>query len=35
MDAKFTERNARQAVLAFDGDVYDGLRARELMPSLE
>jgi cytoplasmic iron level regulating protein YaaA (DUF328/UPF0246 family) len=27
---KFTGRNARQAVLAFDGDVYDGLRAREL-----
>lgn len=27
---KFTQRNARQAVLAFDGDVYDGLRAREL-----
>src|SRR5688572_13897746 len=30
---KFTARNARQAVLAFDGDVYDGLRARELAPS--
>jgi cytoplasmic iron level regulating protein YaaA (DUF328/UPF0246 family) len=30
---KFTERNARQAVLAFDGDVYDGLRARELPPA--
>lgn len=30
---KFTERNARQAVLAFDGDVYDGLRARQLQPS--
>ena len=28
---KFTERNARQAVLAFDGDVADGLRARELI----
>jgi len=27
---KFTARNARQAVLAFDGDVYDGLKAREL-----
>jgi cytoplasmic iron level regulating protein YaaA (DUF328/UPF0246 family) len=27
---KFTERNARQAVLAFDGDVYDGLQARQL-----
>lgn len=26
----FTARNARQAVLAFDGDVYDGLAAREL-----
>lgn len=30
---KFTGRNARQAVLAFDGDVYDGLRARELNPA--
>jgi cytoplasmic iron level regulating protein YaaA (DUF328/UPF0246 family) len=30
---KFTERNARQAVLAFDGDVYDGLRGRELAPA--
>ncbi|HYE39200.1 MAG TPA: peroxide stress protein YaaA [Ramlibacter sp.] len=29
---KFTERNARQAVLAFDGDVYDGLQARQLAP---
>jgi cytoplasmic iron level regulating protein YaaA (DUF328/UPF0246 family) len=27
---KFTKRNARQAVLAFDGDVYDGLKAKEL-----
>jgi cytoplasmic iron level regulating protein YaaA (DUF328/UPF0246 family) len=27
---KFTQRNSRQAVLAFDGDVYDGLRGREL-----
>jgi cytoplasmic iron level regulating protein YaaA (DUF328/UPF0246 family) len=27
---KFAERNARQAVLAFDGDVYDGLQARQL-----
>ncbi|MBC5781938.1 peroxide stress protein YaaA [Ramlibacter sp. USB13] len=27
---KFTARNARQAVLAFDGDVYDGLQARQL-----
>jgi cytoplasmic iron level regulating protein YaaA (DUF328/UPF0246 family) len=31
--AKFTPRNARQAVLAFDGDVYDGLQARQLQPS--
>lgn len=30
---KFTQRNARQAVLAFDGDVYDGLQARTLTPS--
>lgn len=30
--AKFTARNARQAVLAFDGDVYDGLQARQLAP---
>ena len=30
---KFTERNARQAVLAFDGDVYDGLQARQLTPA--
>jgi len=30
---KFTERNARQAILAFDGDVYDGLRGRELSPA--
>jgi uncharacterized protein len=29
---KFTERNSRQAALAFDGDVYGGLRARELAP---
>ena len=27
---KFTARNARQAVLAFDGDVYDGLQARRM-----
>jgi cytoplasmic iron level regulating protein YaaA (DUF328/UPF0246 family) len=27
---KFTARNARQAVLAFDGDVYDGLQARQM-----
>lgn len=30
---KFTERNAKQAALAFDGDVYDGLQARTLKPS--
>jgi hypothetical protein len=30
---KFTERNARQAVLAFDGDVYDGLQARRMQPA--
>jgi cytoplasmic iron level regulating protein YaaA (DUF328/UPF0246 family) len=30
---KFTERNARQAALAFNGDVYDGLAARSLQPS--
>lgn len=30
---KFTARNSRQAVLAFDGDVYDGLQARQLAPS--
>jgi cytoplasmic iron level regulating protein YaaA (DUF328/UPF0246 family) len=28
--AKATPQNARQAVLAFDGDVYDGLKARSL-----
>jgi cytoplasmic iron level regulating protein YaaA (DUF328/UPF0246 family) len=27
---KASEKNARQAVLAFDGDVYDGLNARNL-----
>jgi Uncharacterized protein conserved in bacteria len=27
---RFTGRNARQAVLAFDGDVYTGLQARQL-----
>jgi cytoplasmic iron level regulating protein YaaA (DUF328/UPF0246 family) len=33
---KFTARNARQAVLAFDGDVYDGLQAKQLgMADLE
>ena len=30
---KFTKRNARQAVLAFNGDVYDGLQPRNLAPS--
>jgi cytoplasmic iron level regulating protein YaaA (DUF328/UPF0246 family) len=30
--AKFTQRNSRQAVLAFDGDVYDGLQARGMAP---
>jgi cytoplasmic iron level regulating protein YaaA (DUF328/UPF0246 family) len=30
---KFTERNARQAVFAFDGDVYDGLQGRKLKPA--
>ena len=30
---KFTQRNARQAVLAFDGDVYDGLQARQMQPA--
>jgi uncharacterized protein len=28
--SKFTPRNSRQAVLAFDGDVYDGLQARSM-----
>jgi cytoplasmic iron level regulating protein YaaA (DUF328/UPF0246 family) len=33
---KFTARNARQAVLAFDGDVYDGLQGRQMgMAELE
>jgi uncharacterized protein len=33
---KFTGRNSRQAVLAFDGDVYDGLQARRMgMAQLE
>lgn len=31
--AKATERNARQAVLAFNGDVYEGLDAWSLQPS--
>jgi len=29
---RFTARNSRQAILAFDGDVYDGLQARSLSP---
>ncbi|MDB5752247.1 MAG: hypothetical protein JWP65_2668 [Ramlibacter sp.] len=34
--ARFTSRNSRQAVLAFDGDVYDGLQARRMAaPDLE
>ena len=28
--SRATPKNARQAVLAFDGDVYDGLNARSL-----
>lgn len=27
---RFSAKNARQAILAFDGDVYDGLQARQL-----
>lgn len=30
---RFTVRNSRQAVLAFDGDVYGGLDARSLKPA--
>lgn len=30
---KFTAHNAKQAVLAFNGDVYDGLSARTLRPA--
>lgn len=30
---KFTDLNSKQAVLAFDGDVYSGLQARSLSPS--
>jgi cytoplasmic iron level regulating protein YaaA (DUF328/UPF0246 family) len=30
---RFTARNSRQAVLAFDGDVYGGLDARSLKPA--
>jgi cytoplasmic iron level regulating protein YaaA (DUF328/UPF0246 family) len=29
----FTEQNARPAVLAFDGDVYEGLQARQMSPA--
>jgi cytoplasmic iron level regulating protein YaaA (DUF328/UPF0246 family) len=29
---RFTARNSKQAVLAFDGDVYDGLQAKDLAP---
>ncbi|GKT22241.1 peroxide stress protein YaaA [Acidovorax sp. SUPP3334] len=30
---KFTAANARQAVMAFNGDVYEGLQARSLTPA--
>lgn len=30
---RFTTRNARQAILAFNGDVYEGYDARSLVPS--
>lgn len=30
---KFTNKNSKQAVLAFNGDVYDGLSARTLTPA--
>lgn len=29
---KFTAKNSKQAMLAFDGDVYDGLNAKSLSP---
>ena len=29
---KFTAKNSKQAVLAFNGDVYDGLEAKSLKP---
>lgn len=33
---RFTARNSREAVFAFDGDVYDGLQARQMKaPQLE
>lgn len=31
--SRFTAKNSKQAVLAFDGDVYDGLQARTLKPA--
>lgn len=31
--ARFSARNSRQAILAFNGDVYDGLAARTLNPA--
>jgi cytoplasmic iron level regulating protein YaaA (DUF328/UPF0246 family) len=31
--ARFTAKNSRQAVLAFNGDVYEGLQARSLSPA--
>ena len=30
---KFTAKNSKQAVLAFNGDVYDGLSAKTLAPA--
>ena len=30
---KFTAKNSKQAVLAFNGDVYEGLDAKTLWPS--
>lgn len=30
--ARFTAKNSRQAVLAFNGDVYEGLNAASLKP---
>jgi cytoplasmic iron level regulating protein YaaA (DUF328/UPF0246 family) len=30
---KFTAKNSKQAVLAFNGDVYDGLEAKSLKPN--
>jgi len=31
--SKFTPKNSKQAVLAFDGDVYEGLDAKSLKPA--